>query len=190
MFYRSRGAMLGLATVLSIAGVVVVPSDAKAYSLEGLRWQGQPTSGCCANLTVQYLTVTKSYDSAGYFSGFLLWNNSFGSGVNVNVTSVSSSRWTADDLYSSGVTWDGLTAVSPQLNGQYFNAVAMHLNWYYTEFYSQQTINALAAHEIGHGLGLDDLGACVVMQISTPQRNACNVFGPVQDDKNGVNAQY
>lgn len=188
MFYRSRGAMVGLAAVLSVGGVLLQPREAKAYALEGLRWPGQPTSGCCANLTVEYLTVSASYDSAGYFSGFLMWNNSFNSGVNVNVTSVSSSRWTADDLYNPNVSWDGLTTTSP--NGQYFNAVSMHLNYYWTSTYTQTVINALAAHEIGHGLGLADIGACVLMEPQTPLRNWCGVYSPQQDDKNGVNAQY
>jgi hypothetical protein len=190
MFYRSRGAMLGLVAVLSVGGVLVRPTEAKAYSLEGLRWPGQPTSGCCANLTVEYLTVSQSYDLAGYFSGFIDWNNAWGSGVNVNVTSVSSSRWTADDLYNPNFSWDGLTTISPQLNGQYFNAVSMHLNSYWTQIYSQSVINALAAHEIGHGLGLADVNACVLMQPQTQTRIYCGVYGPQQDDKNGVNAQY
>jgi hypothetical protein len=190
MSYRSRGAMLGLAAFLSVAGVIAEPSEAKAYSLEGPRWQGQPTSGCCANLIVEYLTVTQSYDSAGYFTGFLSWNHSFGSGVNVNVTTSSNSRWTADDLYNNQVSWDGLAPFSTTLNGQYFNAVSMHLNYYWTSSYSQSVVNALAAHEIGHGLGLADINACTLMQPSTPQRIACGVYGPTQDDKNGVNAQY
>jgi Matrixin len=190
MFNRSRGAMLGLATMLSVAGAVVLPSEAKAYTLEGLRWQNEPTSGCCASLGVQYGTLTQTYDSNGYYLGFLSWNHSFNSGVNVNVTTVSSSPWTADDLYNSGVQWDGISIVSAQLNGQYFNAVNMHLNYFYTQNYSQQTVSALAAHEIGHGLGLADSNACVIMQPSTPSRISCNVYVPQQDDKNGVNAQY
>jgi hypothetical protein len=137
---------------------------------------------------VEYLSVTKSYDLSGYFTGFIDWNHSFNSGVNVNVTSVGSSAWTADDLYNSNVSWDGLTTFSA--SGQYFNAVSMHLNYYWTSTYSQPVINGLAAHEIGHGLGLADIGACVLMEESTPVRSFCGVYGPQQDDKNGVNAQY
>ena len=196
MFNRSRGAalrtgvpcVLGLAAVFYAAGAVIVPSNAEAYNLEGLRWPGQPTSGCCANLTVEYTTVSKSYDSAGYFAAFLSWNHSFGSGVNVNVTSVSSSVWTADDVNYSSVTWDGITIIAN--SGTNFTAVGMHLNWYYTATYTQQVITALAAHEIGHGLGLADINTCALMQPSTPVRSYCGTYAPTADDKNGVNAQY
>ncbi len=196
MFNRSRGAalrggvpcVLGLAAVFYAAGAVMVPSDAEAYVLEGLRWPGQPSSGCCANLTMEYTSVSKSYDSAGYFTGFISWNHAYGSGVNVNVTSVASAAWTADDVYYSSVSWDGITIIAN--SGSYFTAVGMHLNWYYTQSYTQQVIGALAAHEIGHGLGLSDVNSCVLMQPSTPTRVACGVYGPMADDKNGVNAQY
>jgi hypothetical protein len=196
MLNRSRGAalrggvpcVLGLAAVFYAAGAVMVPSDAEAYVLEGLRWPGQPTSGCCANLNMEYLTLTQTYDSAGYYTGFISWEHGWGSGVNVNINAVSSASWTADDVYYSSVSWDGITIIAN--SGSNFTAVGMHLNWYYTQGYAQPTIGALAAHEIGHGLGLADVNSCTLMQPSTPTRVACGVGGPTADDKNGVNAQY
>jgi hypothetical protein len=190
MSNRSRGAMLGLAAILSAAGTLVLPSEASAYVLENIRWQNEPTSGCCGSFGVEYGTVTQSYDAAGYYTGFLSWNHAFNSGVNVNITTVSSSTWTADDLYNPQITWDGISIVQPQLNPAYINSVGMHLNYYYTQNYSAPTIGALASHEIGHGLGLADDLDCVIMQPSTPTRIFCNVYVPQQDDKNGVNAQY
>ncbi|HTB78766.1 MAG TPA: matrixin family metalloprotease [Polyangiaceae bacterium] len=185
-----RGALrpIFLAAAFSVGGSLALSTDADAYVLEGLRWAGTPTSGCCANLGVQYNTVTQSYDSAGLFAGFVGWNHSFSSGVNVNCSTVSSSVWTVQDVYNPGSGWDGLTPITGS-NG-YFTMAMLQINYYYTQFYSQQTINGVAAHEIGHSLGLAHAPGCVLMTPTTAMRNSCGIYGPVQDDKNGVNSLY
>jgi hypothetical protein len=197
MFDRSKAAaarrraplVICLTSVLSIAGAIGLPSDASAYNLEGQKWGGTPSSGCCANLGVQYNNVAQSYDSTGLYLGFLSWNHSFGSGVNVQISAVTSSPWTVQDTYNSGVSWDGLTSLQIGLDLN-FSAAALVMNSYYTGTYAQAVVNGVAAHEIGHSLGLAHNNDCVLMQPSTILRTVCNVFGPVQDDKNGVNSLY
>jgi predicted Zn-dependent protease len=71
-----------------------------------------------------------------------------------------------------------------------YSAAATYLNSFFTGTYSQTIIDGVAAHEVGHVLGLNHSNACVLMQPSTLLRNACNVYGPVQDDINGVNSLY
>ncbi len=177
-----------VAAALSVGGTLALSTDANAYVLEGLRWAGTPTSGCCANLGVQYNTVTQSYDAAGLFAGFLSWNHGFSSGVNVNISTVSSSVWTVQDVYVPGSNWDGLTPING-LNGL-FQSAMLQINYYYTQFYAENTIEGVAAHEIGHSLGLAHAPGCVVMTPTTAMRNSCGIYGPVQDDKNGVNSLY
>jgi hypothetical protein len=197
MFDRSKAArprrrtplVIGLASVLSIAGAIALPSDASAYNLEGPKWGGTPSSGCCAYLGVQYNYVGQSYDSTGLYLAFLSWNHSFGSGVNVQISAVTSSPWTVQDTYNSGVSWDGMSSLQVGLDLN-FSAAATWMNSYYTGTYAQQVVNGVAAHEIGHVLGLAHSNACVLMQPATILRTACGVYGPVQDDKNGVNSLY
>lgn len=158
-------------------------------SLEGPKCGCQPSSGCCANLGVQYNNVSQSYDSTGFYLGFLLWNHNFGSGANVQINRVSSSVYTVQDMYNSGVSWDGMTSLQVGLDLN-FSAAATWMNSFFTGTYSQQVITGVAAHEVGHVLGLAHSNACVLMQPSTLLRNVCGVSGPVQDDINGVNSLY
>jgi hypothetical protein len=107
----------------------------------------------------------------------------------VQISAVTSSPWTVQDTYNSGVSWDGMTSLQVGLDLN-FSAAATWMNSYYTGTYAQQVVNGVAAHEIGHALGLAHSNACVLMQPATILRTVCGVYGPVQDDKNGVNSLY
>lgn len=49
-------------------------SPAKAYVLEGVRWEGTPTSGCCATIYIQYQPSMYSINIAGWDNGRYAWN--------------------------------------------------------------------------------------------------------------------
>ncbi|GAP61411.1 hypothetical protein AHiyo1_51110 [Arthrobacter sp. Hiyo1] len=163
-------------------------SPAKAYNLEGVRWENTPTSGCCAYITVQYQANMYGIDSTGWDNGRWAWN---ASPDNIYLPS-GSGALTVDDSYASTVGWDGITyyAWHGCSTGNCFSYANAYMNYYYTSGYSANTIQAVAAHELGHAVGLDHTGGCVLMTPYTSTRNSCGVYTPTQDDVNGTIALY
>jgi predicted Zn-dependent protease len=64
------------------------------------------------------------------------------------------------------------------------------LNYHFTRSDSASTIKGIAAHELGHAIGLAHTSGCVLMTPYTSTRNSCGIYGPVSDDINGVNSLY
>lgn len=171
------GSVLGLLTFLAV-------SPASAYSLEGARWHGTPTSGCCATIHVQYSSAWYPGDSAAFDNARSAWN---GSPANVLLDNHSGAL-TVDDTSDSSVGWDGITNYSYSSGS--FNYAHVLLNYYYTSGYSSATKQGVAAHELGHAMGLGHTNGCVLMTPNTPTRNSCGIYGPTSDEVNGINSLY
>ncbi|WP_209907898.1 matrixin family metalloprotease [Paeniglutamicibacter psychrophenolicus] len=82
-------------------------------------------------------------------------------------------------------------------NGYYTRAIPLQLNTYYLCSYNAQRKAMVAAHELGHNLGLNHVGresdACAVVTLMNPfddVRTNCSVYGPKADDVRGINAKY
>ncbi|WAH98583.1 matrixin family metalloprotease [Arthrobacter sp. MMS18-M83] len=176
------------------AGLVILlisalgTSPAEAYTLEGVRWENTPTSGCCASITVQYQANMYGINITGWNNGRSVWN---AAPDNIYLPS-GGGALTVDDAYASTVDWDGITyyAWHGCSTGNCFSYANAYLNYYYTSGYSAATIQGVAAHELGHAIGLSHSNGCVLMTPNTGTRNSCGIYVPTQDDANGAVALY
>jgi hypothetical protein len=86
--------------------------------------------------------------------------------------------------------WDGITTVV-QHDGWTFLQVEAVLNAHYTDSYPTLDRRAVACHELGHVLGLDEFDGEVLMNQQTAVRFfELGIYAPQQGDIDGVNAMY
>jgi hypothetical protein len=163
---------------------------ASAYYLEGPYWSGQPATGCCANLYLQYAASMYLGDSTVYDNGRAAWNQT--SSANIYFWTASSSSIYATDQNNSSASWDGRTTY--YYSGRYFTSATVELNYYYFSTYNYPAgkKQGVAVHELGHVAGLaHNPSGCVIMTPYTSTRwETCGISTPQTDDVNGINALY
>lgn len=87
-------------------------------------------------------------------------------------------------------TTDGYAIVYPNWTSTYTGGFA-YLNTHYMDNYVSNARKSVAAHELGHILGLDHESGAVLMNGSTGVRfNQNSIFKPTSDDIDGINALY
>ena len=166
---------IGITFCICFTLLLLMSTNAFAYALNGGKWSS-------SRISINFSTSMQSYDKQGWIDGYTAWNN-----ANTHIRfSANGGALIVHDTYRSDVTWDGITYYSINAFG-YFTGVDTYLNYYYTQGYSRGTIQQVAAHELGHSVGLDHVNTCVLMNPVTGSR--CGDI-PRQDDINGVNHLY
>jgi hypothetical protein len=189
---RLAGAVLVGALLAGL--VLLVTEPVRAYTLEGPRWSGQPSAGCCATLYTQYSVSMYAGDPAIWDNGRFAWNQTPSANIFFNTTS--SSVIYLMDVNDTLVNWDGMTTLHS--NNGFFTSSSSALNHYWigghtgSPAYSAAKAQSVAAHELGHVGGLGEMTTgCELMRIDTATRyDACKDNVPVQDDINGINSLY
>lgn len=198
---KKRSKIQLIYTVLGIAFAVLATqtNPTYAYNLLGWRWNGTPTSGCCAELRASvpsdgWADGVGGPDSRAFTISYVNWSNN----NQLNVPRKSNVNWTtedsrnlpalATDTTDPSVTWDGLTDTNA--NSGIIATSTVYLNHAYTHNYNFTQIDGVAAHEIGHQMGLDHSPGCVLMVPDTPTRLACGISIATDDDLDGIAALY
>lgn len=178
MKVKNKRLVLG-AALLTVALMGIGTSQAFGYNLTGAHW---PNANRPVTISVSY-----SGTATGWNNGMSAWNatptkalfTAPGGGTQTTVLG---------DTNDSSVSWDGISNWNPG-TGTINNAQG-RLNYNYTKNYNANQIKGVAAHELGHILGLAHHNGCYLMVDNTPQRTSCGVYTPQSDDQAGINALY
>lgn len=156
---------------------------ADAYAKEGYKWSS-PSS-----LSYYFGSGTSSYNQG-------VWNNAVSS-WNATSTPVYFSHsegvielYQVNDAYTDA---DGNSTVYYNSSTHLITSSKSWVNSYYVYSYSSTKEQSVAAHELGHVLGLADLSssAYALMNGYTGDRyDSYGIYKPQSDDVNGVNAIY
>lgn len=128
-----------------------------------------------------------------YLNGKSSWNTAATLIAFVSAGHVDTEEVGFTSVTNNAVMWDGLTTDFTS-NGCITYATA-RLNDYFTNGYSAGKRQPVAAHELGHTIGLGDLGGgAELMNGGTCGTDSrwCSYFinTPERDDVNGINAIY
>lgn len=177
---RAVGVVLSAMVLLGWAAIAAPQAD--AYARTGARW---PSS------TIRS-SITQSYGlGSAWSTGRQRWNSTNTPIIFTNVAPSGGNRADLFDVNLNNVTWDGLANWTPG-TGTITSATG-RLNYYFLRNYDADKKAGVAAHELGHILGLAHAGGCVLMNGTSSSRDTCGSGGansPQVDDKNGANAIY
>ncbi len=164
------------------------------YSLNGTYWPN--------NFSIQYIKDSMTNkDSTGFTNGLNAWNNDpyapiffvgYSGGNHVEM-------WDQNDGSNNidGFSWENTTSSSCNANGTIVHVTyyaAAYLNTYYTNqssYTSGGAIQSVAAHELGHDIGLGhDPSKNQLMYYSTARYWDDGINTPQSDENAGTNAIY
>ena len=145
-------------------------------------------------LTFSYPTAISAADRTASETARFFWNNT---ATPVCIcTQVYDSSWNIglEPLYDNHVAWDGATYILPSANHAPYSFAYQHLNDYWTNGYVTNERISVAAHELGHALGLAHRSGPYLMNPltsgSTGRYTHYGIHTPQQDEINGVNQLY
>ena len=180
--FRTFSKSIATIVVGLVVGLAAL-SVANAYNLLPYWWSNVTNLRAC----VQSGANTSTYSNQALSD----WNataTDFG-----YVGDCSTPQITFNEVSLSPVPLDGWT--TSYNSGSTYVKAEISLNWVHIQYYAPGAAQSVATHELGHGLGLNEVyGIYAVMNSGTCGTNSrwCwfGVETPVGDDIQGMNARY
>ena len=201
---RARATVtVAAAALLATSLGVTNASRAEAYTFTSCRWpsasisydnQASGASGSAfANGASSWSSRTdvSIYSRPGSSNFFFIRNNlgdnNYDGYTSWDCGSSGTFRSTAYNLGDNN--YDGYTSWDCGSSGTFRSTAS--INGYYTDSFPTRRRQAVAAHEIGHGIGLNHSGSNALMYTSAANfYDRTGQYYPVADDINGINARY
>lgn len=171
---RYRTTSLLTAFLLGCSAIFLAMPSATAYTFNGCKW---------ASANITYNNTTSGVNRTAFANATSEWSSKTDANLSSN-TGSSNFFLVASNQGASG--FGGFTTTECP-GGRTFR-VNSSLNTYYSNSYSAGQRQAMATHEMGHGLGLDHVSTTSAIMYRAPL-SSTSIF-PKTDDIRGVNALY
>lgn len=164
------------AGMLATSSALMTAAPASAYAYTGGKWS---SSSIGVYMYPMSTKGTQSWTNA---------RNNWTQATDVNFyAGAPGTNIALRETSNASVGWDGI-AYTTTSGGYYQVPATGYLNTAYTNGYSYLTTTGVAAHELGHLVGLAHVNAAVLMNPTTPGRGS--IYYVTTDEQAGVNRLY
>lgn len=172
--------------IFTIALVFLCLVSVSGYEFIGLKWPDNEVG------SLQVFVPSSDEHFSEWLFAIASWNDTGTAVVFIHQYGAEYSDIGCLTIDNDGVMWDGLM-IPVTYDNETFEFAQCYLNYYYTEGYPTNAVRSVAVHEMGHSVGLGDMGPEeeVVMNGWTSERyGEYGIYTPQEDDIDGLYDLY
>ncbi len=173
------------AAIVAVLIALLIPHVVAAYHLQGGKWRS------VTNLPY-WLDSAVQRDRTAFGAAISDWNRTPTPVWLIDAGTAEFASVGIRSVSDASKTWDGITHLYPSPTGNPYTYASVYINDWYTNGYAADQRQSVAAHELGHALGLDHTSGAVLMNPWTcgPSSRWCTygIKAPTSDEVNGINS--